>query len=326
MVVLNNVSKIFDQRGIAGIRNINLEIPEGSLVALMGPNGSGKTTLLNLIAGLLPLDSGTITTSGKVHFCRLAGTSKELNVQKFLVSCIQTEMEDEKKIQLTRDFADMFEFTFQLKQQLSDLSQGQLQKVLLCGELINYPEIIILDEPFSHLDPMSRKEILKSLFKFLRLRQTSLVWVTHEKDEALRFADKIGLLQHGQIEQLSSPAQILLKPRNLFVAQFFGYQNFINISARDGYWQTPWGAKKNHLDFTEGYLVVPLHAWREEAESSFRATVLDIYAQLNQCLVELEFSNRLYQALLPLDKINQLKPGQKIALTADLDQCLVIPI
>jgi ABC-type Fe3+/spermidine/putrescine transport system ATPase subunit len=326
MIQLLDAHKIFDSRGIAGVHSLSLEVPQGSILALMGPNGSGKTTLLNLIAGKLPLDAGSIKVQGKIHFFRKQDPPSDLNVQKFLINAVTSDVDQDKKIQLSRDMADIFEFTFQLRQNIGQLSQGQLQKVLMAAELINQPDILFLDEPFIHLDPMSRTEILISLFQYLRQRQVTVVWITHERDEALRFADLIALMHHGKLEQVASPAKMVEHPRNLYVAQFFGFDNFLKVEGTAGRWQTPFGEVQSQLQEKEGYLVIPAHSWTLEPSSKFITTITQIYPKNTQCLLEVETLDKRFQVSFPLWGFQQFRTGQKIGLSVDLNQCLILPL
>ena len=232
----------------------------------------------------------------------------------------------EKRLQLSRDFADIFEFTFQLRQSIGQLSQGQLQKVLMAAELINQPDILFMDEPFIHLDPMSRKDILRDLFQFLKLREITVIWITHEIDEAFHFADQIGLIQHGKLEQLSPPQDILKTPRNLFVAQFFGHQNFIKVTRLDSKWVTPWGTFDYPFDHSEGYLVIPPTAWEINESSAFVGTIIDKSPRYFCWNIQIEVEDKRYLLALPLLTKQQLKVGQKINVSAHLSQCMVIPL
>ncbi len=327
MLKLSKVTKVFDLRGIAGLHSIDLEIPKGTVFALMGPNGSGKTTLLNVISGKLPMDSGSLKVAGKIHTFEKKSPEPELNVQRFLMESVKDqEIDTDKKLQLSRDMADIFEFTFQLRQNIGQLSQGQLQKVLMAAELINQPDILFLDEPFIHLDPMSRKDILTSLFTYLRQREITVIWITHERDEALRFADQVGLIQHGKLEQISSPIDILKAPRNLFVAQYFGHHNFIKVSGKSGNWKTPWGEIKSDHEDQEAYLVVPPSAWNVDHVSPLEGTILNKIPQYYTCELEIEVSEKLFKVSLPLETYSNWKEGQKIRLCPDLSQCFIIPL
>jgi ABC-type Fe3+/spermidine/putrescine transport system ATPase subunit len=324
MIDLKAATKVFDQRGIAGIHKLDLSIKKGSIFALMGPNGSGKTTLLNLISGKLPLDSGMLKVKGSIHFFERRDFEKDLNVQRFLIEAVTLDIDTDKKIQLSRDMADIFEFTSQLRQNMGQLSQGQLQKVLMASELINQPDILFLDEPFIHLDPMSRKDILEMLFHYLRQKEVTVVWITHEKDEALRFSDTVALIQHGKLEQVSTPVKILREPRNLFVAQFFGHQNFIKINSENGVWKTAWGDVASELKATEGYLIVPPSAWKIDSASTLQGVILGLYPQYFVCEIELDVNEKRFKVALPLEAFDKWKKGQKMNLSPDLSQCFVI--
>ena len=327
MIKLTEVTKIFDSRGIAGLHALSLNIPKGNIFALMGPNGSGKTTLLNVISGKLPKDSGNLDVDGKIHFFEKKSPEPELNVQRFLMESVTDQgINTEKKLQLSRDMASIFEFTFQLRQQISELSQGQLQKVLMAAELMSMPDILFLDEPFVHIDPMSRKDILDSLFTYLRQRETTVIWITHEKDEALRFSDLVGLMQHGKFEQISTPVKILKDPRNIFVAQYFGHQNFIKISGLKGKWSTLWGEVHTALLDSEGFLVIPPQAWKIDSSSSLKGKLTQQFAQYFSWELIVEANYKELKISLPLSAHDQYLIGDEISLAPDLSQCFVIPL
>ena len=327
MIKLKEVTKVFDSRGIAGLHSLSLDVPKGHVFALMGPNGSGKTTLLNVISGKLPPDSGDIKTKGKIHLFEKKNPGPDLNVQRFLMeSVIDQDIDTDKKLQLSRDMASIFEFTFQLRQKISELSQGQLQKVLMAAELISLPEILFLDEPFIHLDPMSRKDILDSLFAYLRQRETTVIWITHEKDEALRFSDQIGLMQHGKLEQVSTPVKILQEPRNIFVAQYFGHQNFIKISGHNGAWVTPWGSIQTELLDSEAFLVIPPQSWKIDSASTYSGEIIQQFPQYFAWELTVEANDKEIKISLPLSSHSQYLIGDKISLAPDLSQCFVVPL
>ncbi|MFA5584130.1 MAG: ABC transporter ATP-binding protein [Bacteriovoracaceae bacterium] len=260
MIKICDVNKLFDQRAIAGLHHISLEIKPGEVFALMGPNGSGKTTLINIISGKTQADSGTVTVEGELRLFEQKEMTDQ-NVQKFLITSNKLDIDDDKKLQLARDFADIFEFTFQLRQNLSELSAGQRQKVLLASELINSPTLLLLDEPFTHLDPHTRKDILNALFEYIRRQNISVLWVTHDLEEATLFADKMALLNFGKLEQVGSPQEVIKKPRSLFAAKFLGYENFLSVSPQNGKWQTPWGLLGETNDESPQILVIPANAF-----------------------------------------------------------------
>jgi ABC-type Fe3+/spermidine/putrescine transport system ATPase subunit len=325
MIALENVRLRFDSRGIAGLSDVSMKLTEGTITALMGPNGSGKTTLLRILSGEITPDSGKISVEATALFVTSPEVSPEINVQKYLISCVKDEIGEEKKVQLTRDLADIFEFTFQLRQKMGELSAGQKQKVFLAGELIRNPRLILLDEPFTHLDPHTRKDILKALFTYVRRQNLTLLWVTHDMNEATRFSDKIVLIQHGKIEQFGSPAELMTKPKNIFTAQFVGYHNFFPVKESGAYWETPWGKEKFEFPFEsrEAILVVPDTAWIIDPQSSFRVKVQEQF-----------FRDTLWTLIGTADErtihVQTLKeppgPAQILTLTARLDVCFLISL
>ncbi len=245
----------------------------------MGPNGSGKTTLLRILSGQIKPDSGEVEGEDSAFFGALPEADAGLNVQKYLTGRSRPEIEDDKKIQLSRDLADIFEFTFQLRQKMGELSAGQKQKVFLAGELIRNPRLILLDEPFTHLDPHTRKDILTSLFEYVRRQNLTLLWVTHDLNEGLRYSDRVILLQHGKIEQDGTPEELITRPRNIFVAQFMGYHNFFPVKKSLNGWSTPWG-EMNFPEFPESedaLMVIPDTGWEVAGSSPFMATVREQY-------------------------------------------------
>lgn len=314
MISLENVRLRFDTRGIAGLSGVSMTLSAGTITALMGPNGSGKTTLLKILSGEIIPDSGKVLCEDSAYFASVREVSPELNVQKYLISLALPEIDDEKKIQLSRDLADIFEFTFQLRQKLGELSAGQKQKVFLAGELIKNPRLILLDEPFTHLDPHTRKDILTSLFEYVRRQNLTLLWVTHDLNEGLRFSDRILLLQHGKIEQDGSPAELIRNPRNIFVAQFMGYRNFFPVKKIKDHWQTPWGEMEfpHSPDNGDAIMVVPDTGWKPDDRSPVKVRVEEQYFQDTLLTLQCRYEER---TIAVKDLGINAKHGQLLGIT-----------
>lgn len=326
MIKLENLSKKFNHRAIAGVHDINLQLKKGEILAIMGPNGSGKSTLLNLITGKIQPDSGSIQVKGKTHLAHFDADVPDMNVQKFLIQKTTLDIDQDKKIQLSRDMADIFEFTFQLRQNLSELSQGQKQKVLMSSELINNPEILLLDEPFNHLDPFTRHEILDSLFKYIKNKEMSVIWVTHDRNEAMRLADKLMLMNFGKVAQTGLPHEVALHPKNLFVAQFLGYKNFIPVSRSGNQWKTPWGewTLNPPMEKDEALLVIPTYAWEVHEDSSFRVKVLSrIMVNL---IWELEVEAEDKKFIVHLSPSHSSHMRKILNLRARVEDCFLLPL
>ncbi len=317
MISLKDISVKFDHRGIAGLHGIDFTLGPSEIFAVLGPNGSGKTTLLNTILNHPELRSS-------VHLFKTKEVVIDQNVQQFLIREVTLDIELDKKVQLSRDLADIFEFTFQLRQNLSELSAGQKQKVMMASELINKPQVLLLDEPFSHLDPFTRKDILKSLFQYLKNQQTSVVWVTHDLQDAQEFSHRMGILNFGKWEQVDTPENILFHPKNLFVAQYMGYQNFLPIKFNQNYWQTPWGEwNTNYVsEIEEALLVIPQNAWNFHGPEF---TVSKVHLKHQSRLLEVSSNERTYWVEL---KRNDpvFSSYQRINLTPRLEECFIIPL
>lgn len=325
MIEVNNLSKKYDSRGIAGLHSINFKLVAGEVMAIMGPNGGGKSTLLNILSGKLKNDSGEFTVDGNVALFPEVETPADKNVQKFLIEQVTLDIDDEKKIQLARDLADTFEFTFQLRQKLSELSSGQKQKILLAAKLINRPALFLMDEPFAHLDPFTRKDILKNLFQYIRDQKITLLWVTHDLEEAFRFSDTIGILNFGKLEQWDKPENILRSPRNLFVAQFIGYQNFLPVKKTAEGWETPWGVWKTDLlgHLNEAIMVIPDQGWI--TTEGLDAQITDLWPTRQGMEYRLSLADRQL-VMLQDSQAEILEINTRVKLSPRWNSCFIIPL
>jgi ABC-type Fe3+/spermidine/putrescine transport system ATPase subunit len=321
---LKNIKKVFDPRGVAGLHEVSFTLGKGEILSLMGPNGSGKTTLLNVIAGQLKPDAGEIESEG-IHLMDLTGPTNNPKVLDFLIGRVTSEMEQEKKIQLARDLASLFEITFQLRQHFGELSAGQAQKVLLAAELINHPQVILLDEPFGHLDPFTRKEILRSLFEYIRQREIALIMVTHDVNEALEFSDRVGFMHYGKLQQLASPAEVAFRPANLFVAQFLGHENFLPIKRKNEFlWESPWGEWSPAISIPadEAIMVIPMDAWQLTPGAPELPVIASVVSAQGLKLTLLREDKPLRALLGP----NAFNGQRTLALAPRLTECLLLPL
>jgi ABC-type Fe3+/spermidine/putrescine transport system ATPase subunit len=197
----------------------------------MGPSGAGKSTLLKVLSGThLPAKGERLGAERVSLMNPLLETPANVTLQTWLMDAITLSRDEEKKVQLARDMADFFELPMQLKRKVSELSQGQLQRARLAHALIDFPDLLLLDEPFAHLDPILRSELMVLMKRYLKERSLTVVWVTHDKDEALALADRVGVLNHGKWDQLATAAELFHTPRTLLVAQLMGHVNFLTAT------------------------------------------------------------------------------------------------
>lgn len=244
MIEFKNVSKEYEQ-GLA-LGNLNLKIEAGELFVLVGPSGSGKTTLLKMINGLNKPTSGEILIAGQ-NIIKSDINELRHNIGYVLQSgalfpnmtveqnaAIQLDLlgwNDKKKHQriselMTRVGLDPTTF---LQRMPSKLSGGEAQRVGIVRALAGQPNIVLMDEPFSALDPISRVQLQELVMELHRELETTFVFVTHDMQEALKLADRLAVLHHGELQQVGRPQEILAHPANQYVKNFFDNDTSVEI-------------------------------------------------------------------------------------------------
>ena len=237
MIKYENVSLSYPGSGKA-IDNINFEIEDGELFVIVGPSGSGKTTTLKLINRLLRETEGQIffdvsdINSFDLRELRLnigyvlQGIALFLNMTVAENIAIIPEMKNMNK-------ADIIKRTDELLNEVgldpdiyrdrlpSDLSGGEKQRIGILRAIIANPKVLLMDEPFSALDPISRRDLQDLIIDLQKSYKITTVFVTHDMFEALRVADRICIMQDGKIVQIGKGKEIIENPANKFVSQFF---------------------------------------------------------------------------------------------------------
>jgi sulfate transport system ATP-binding protein len=250
-IILNNISKHFGS--FTALDNINLEIPEGELVALLGPSGCGKTTLLRIIAGLERADSGQVLLKGEdktdkdvrergvgfvfQHYALFRHMSVFENIafglrvkpRKFRPN----EAEIRKKVHALLELVQLDWLHDRYPDQLSG---GQRQRIALARALAIEPEVLLLDEPFGALDASVRKDLRQWLRHLHENLNVTSIFVTHDQEEAMEVASRVVVFNHGVIEQQGSPSEIYDNPANEFVSRFIGDTNIIALEQHNTDW------------------------------------------------------------------------------------------
>jgi sulfate/thiosulfate transport system ATP-binding protein len=230
---INGLSKSFGD--FAALRDVSLEVPEGSLTALLGPSGSGKSTLLRIVAGLETPDAGTVSIDGAdvshvpaqkrgigfvfQHYAAFTHMSVRENVAFGLR--IRKRPGDEINARVEELLA-LVGLTKWAQQRPSQLSGGQRQRMALARALAVAPRVLLLDEPFGALDATVRAELRAWLRRLHDEQGVTTVLVTHDQEEAMEVADRIAVMNAGSIEQVGSPREIYDRPANEFVMGFVG--------------------------------------------------------------------------------------------------------
>jgi iron(III) transport system ATP-binding protein len=251
MICCHGVSKSFGStRAVAEAR---LCVERGEFVALLGPSGCGKTTLLRLIAGFEAPDEGTIELDGRRAAGEGAWTAPErrrvgMVFQDYALFPHLTVAENvgfglprgerRKRVPITLALVDLCGLGDRYPHELSG---GQQQRVALARALAPGPELVLLDEPWSNIDPHLRASMRGELARILRAIQVTVVLVTHDREEAFSLADRIALMREGSIVQEGTPEEVYLQPATRWAAEFVGAGNFLPGTLADGVVATPLG-------------------------------------------------------------------------------------
>ncbi|WP_138997369.1 sulfate/molybdate ABC transporter ATP-binding protein [Rhodococcus zopfii] len=225
----------------AALDNVDIEIPSGSLTALLGPSGSGKSTLLRSIAGLETLDAGTVHIAGKdvtevtpqkrdigfvfQHYAAFKHMTVRENVAFGLKIRKRPKGEIDKKVGELLEIVGLDGFQQRYPAQLSG---GQRQRMALARALAVDPQVLLLDEPFGALDAKVRADLRTWLRRLHDEVHVTTVLVTHDQEEALDIADRIAVLNRGRIEQIGTPEDLYDRPDNDFVMSFLGNVSKLN--------------------------------------------------------------------------------------------------
>jgi len=250
VITLNGISKRFDD--VLAVDNIDLTLFEGEFFALLGPSGCGKTTLLRMIAGFEQTDTGSINLDGlDITTTRPNRRPVNMMFQSYALFphlsvraniAYGLEMEGLPKSTIQERVTDILE-TIGLSQvtdrKPGQLSGGQRQRVALARALIKQPRVLLLDEPLAALDRKLRGQMQFELKRLQHELGTTFVVVTHDQDEALAMADRIGLMNDGRVVQVATPQELYEAPNSLFVADFIGVSNFITGTYTSGRLQNP---------------------------------------------------------------------------------------
>ena len=241
-IEISNVSKFWGD--VKAVENLNINVDEGEFVVLLGPSGCGKSTTLRLIAGLESITSGEISIAGK-NINNLDPSLRNismvfqsyalfphLNVEENIVFGLKVRnVKSVERQSRLKKVAEKVGLSNYLKRKPAELSGGQRQRVALARAIISDNKICLMDEPLSNLDAKLRHQMrleIRSLQKDLNI---TLLYVTHDQTEAMSMADKIVLLNEGNIVQQGKPKMLYEKPENIFTAKFLGNppMNLINL-------------------------------------------------------------------------------------------------
>ncbi|AFZ74737.1 ABC transporter ATP-binding protein [Natronobacterium gregoryi] len=249
---LDSVTKVFvenDGNEITAVEDVSLEIEDGEFLVLVGPSGCGKSTTLRMVAGLETVTDGeirldeTVVNERKPKDRDIAMVFQSyalyphMTVRENMSFGLEesTEMPDDEISETVESASEMLDIDALLDRKPDELSGGQQQRVALGRAIVRDPEVFLLDEPLSNLDAKLRAQMRTELQRLQEKLDVATIYVTHDQTEAMTMADKIAILNDGQLQQVGTPLECYHEPANLFVAGFIGEpsMNFFDAS-RDG--------------------------------------------------------------------------------------------
>ncbi len=287
MLQVDHVSFAYDE--ISVLEDINLKIHRGEHVSIIGESGCGKSTLLKIIYGLLHIKTGEVYWEdsqilGPTHnlvpgepymkylsqdFDLMPHTTVFENVSQYLSVFEPVELKHR-----TQELLEMIEMTDFAKTKVKTLSGGQQQRVALARVLAQQPEVLLLDEPFSHIDNFRKNGLRRNLFSYLKKEKITVLTATHDHNDMLPFADRVIVLRDKKIIAKDTPKNLYQHPKDLYIASLFGEANKIPINI-----------VKSYAD-TKRRIIVYAHEFKVSGKSGLEAVVNESYFMGGYYLIE----------------------------------------
>ena len=287
MLRLDHVSFRYDTSPV--LEDINLKVRKGEHVSIIGESGCGKSTLLKIIYGLLHVEDGVLFWDDNQilgpNFNLVPGEpymkylSQDFDLMPFItveenVSQFLSVFEPEKLKERTQELLEMIELTEFAKVKVKYLSGGQQQRVALARVLAQRPEVLLLDEPFSHIDNFRKNSLRRNLFGYLKEKGVTVITATHDHNDMLPFADTVVALKNGKIIAQDTPKNLFEHPKDLYIAGLFGEAN-----------QIPINIVKSYAD-TQRRIIVYAHEFRVSQKSGLEVQVKRSYFKGGYYMIE----------------------------------------
>lgn len=303
MLKVNSISFSYQEK--LTINSVSFELEKGKNLAIIGESGCGKSTLLKLIYGLYDIDKGKlfwneIEVLGPKYnlipgmdFMKYLAQDFDLmpfitvseNIGKYL-----SNFYPEQKNKRITELLEIVEMTDYANIKAKNLSGGQMQRVALARVLALEPEVLLLDEPFSHIDNFRKNSLRRKLFGYLKEKQITTIFATHDSSDVLSFADEVLVLKDGKIIEEGNPKNIYDKPKNKYIASLFGDVNEIEIEG------------KTELIYPNQLMVVE--------KSNLKVEVTNTYFLGSHYLIETSYNN----TSIFIENENELSIGNEIYL------------
>ena len=344
-VTIENLTKRFG--ALEAVKNLNLEVQDGTLACLLGPSGCGKTTTLRMIAGLEKPDEGKILIGDKVvndlspvereiamvfqFYAIYPGMTVRQNLEFPLRQQKTTKDEIDSRVSKT---AEMLRISSLLDKDAMGLTAGEKQRVALGRAYVRSAKVLLLDEPLTNLDARLRATMRVELKRIHEELGQTTIYVTHDQVEAMSMADKIGVMDQGILQQYDSPGQLYDHPKSLFVAGFVGSptMNFLECDRVEKDGKTFLQFETFALDVSEireallgggkrlvlGVRPHDISVERQGAKQSVKAEVYLVELIGDQRIIDLRLGGRLVRAVVP--RTAKATVGQRLEIALDLNR------
>lgn len=336
LVELSNLVRRFGD--VIALGGLNLTIQPGELVALLGPSGCGKTTALRLLAGLDLADDGQVIVDGK-DLTNVPANKRDMGMvfQAYSLFPNMTAIENvayglrvrgvdksarEKKAQ---ELLDLVGLKAQANRFSHQLSGGQQQRVALARALAIEPKVLLLDEPLSALDAQVRTQLRDEIRRIQVEVGTTTLFVTHDQEEAMAMADRVGVMSNGKLEQIDKPNVVYANPASVFVATFVGAMNRVPATVSGGMVEVFGQKVKHHSGETAGALValVRPESLQLEVDNSGDCRIITrSFLGPNSRITAKTSSGVNFHVDLPSAKALELNPGSSVKVTVTADSLL----
>lgn len=327
---------------VRALDGLNLRLSPGEMVALLGPSGCGKTTALRILAGLDQATSGSVSVGGQ-DISSVPANKRDmgmvfqayslfphLTVRDNVAFGLKLRGENKRKrLDRASDMLDLVGLAVHGDRYASQLSGGQQQRVALARALAIEPSVLLLDEPLSALDAKVRTQLRDEIRRVQLEVGTTTLFVTHDQEEALAIADRVGVMNSGALDQLAPPAELYAEPTTRFVAEFVGLNNKITADVSGGQAHVL-GRRVPTINGSIGSgqglaLVRPesLLVAEDDPESNALVKSVNFLGPISRLYCDLDGAEQVL-AQIPSSQAVRLKPGDRVRMTVEPTPLLVV--
>ena len=333
-VQLVDIAKHFGQ--VKALDGLTLDIAKGEFVALLGPSGCGKTTALRALAGLQELDRGQIIVDGKdITFTAPNKRNMGMVFQAYSLFPHMTARENveyglklnahktaaDKRKARSNELLELVGLSTHANHYPHQMSGGQQQRIALARALAISPQVLLLDEPLSALDAKVRTQLRDEIRRIQLELGTTTLFVTHDQEEALGIADRVGVMRNGLLEQIAAPAELYDRPATSFVAEFVGLTNQVKVEVKGGaisVFGTTLSTLPGSISSGAGTALIRPEALTVKASSSGNGRVIatSFLGSICRIMVNLNDGTKINAQMESSDAAG-LTPGTAVEVSAD---------